>query len=218
MTKQDKGRPTRQTAGVRSMSIQRALVWAFRNECARLAPPGSIEPSDTRPGVSTVWVMIQRGNLGCKVEGGGISHPHEDAEAIAGVVSGLPDALGGFRMATTIAELARADLEPDWLEGQRARCVPLIQRRNRFGTYAKPEVLHSITYKHAGRTYTRKVEWCRVTYTPSPSQIESGRRRYGEWRQALDEIRQALQSMAVLRRIVITDELPPAEPWAIYRT
>lgn len=198
---------------IRTMSIQQALVWTFRRECARLVTPGEIEREDMRPDVSTVWIMIQRGAVGCKVDGGGRSDPHEDAEAIAGVVSTLPEHLGGFRMATTIAELARADMEPDWLVGAKARCVPMFPTRNAYGVHAKVETRETISYKARGRTYKRKVEFCRVTYSPSPAFIASQRRRYAEWRNALEELAAVLRSVQVLRRIRINDQLPPAEPW-----
>jgi len=45
---------------------------------------------------------MQRAALGCKVDGGQHkigSYTHEDAEVIAATVAGMPDSLGGIRMA-----------------------------------------------------------------------------------------------------------------------
>lgn len=56
---------------------------------------------------------MQRAALGCKIDGGQYkmgTYTHEDAEVIAATVAGMPDTLGGKRMAIRVAELARAGL------------------------------------------------------------------------------------------------------------
>ena len=57
------------------------------------------------------YVLIQRARLGCQVDGGRYkigSYTHADAEVVAAILAGMPDALGGKRMAIRVAELARA--------------------------------------------------------------------------------------------------------------
>ena len=92
-----------------AMSIQQALEWAFGVEKAQLELP---EPSDPerahRSGFGLEYVLIQRAALGCKVDGGQHKiggYTHEDAEVIAATVAGIPDHLGGKRMAIRVAEL-----------------------------------------------------------------------------------------------------------------
>ena len=77
-------------------------------------------------GFGLEYVLLQRGALGCKVDGcqhkmG--SYTHADAEVIAATVAGMPDSLGGIRMAIRVAELVRARLTPDWMPGVMPHCV-----------------------------------------------------------------------------------------------
>ena len=198
----------------RSMSVERALDWAFRREFAKLVHPDDIGPEGYRPDVSTIWVMIKRGDLGCKIEGGGSSDPHEDAEVIAAIVANLPVALGGFRMATEIAEMARGGTTPDWMPGANQRCVPVAwHKANQHGPRARTEVWETVEYLHRGRRYKREVPYCPVTYTPTVSQIGAARRRYLDWYAALLEIRHQLQVCGMLKTIEVTDAMPPMTPW-----
>lgn len=67
---------------------------------------------------------MQRAVLGCKVDGGRHkrdSYTHPDAEVIAATVAGLPDSLGGIRMALRVTELARAGLDAECCA---ALCTP----------------------------------------------------------------------------------------------
>ena len=78
-------------------------------------------------GFGLEYVLLQRAALGCKVDGGQHkmgSYTHPDAEVIAATVAGMPDSLGGIRMAIRVAELARAALragrdqaQPAWRAG-----------------------------------------------------------------------------------------------------
>lgn len=198
----------------RSMPVRDALEWAFRREYAQLQPPGEIEPEYPRPGVSTIWVMIQRGNLGCKIDGGGRSDPHPDADVIAAIVSALPDSAGGFRMATQVAELARAGIEPDWMPGARQRCVPVgWHKENQHGPRARTEVWETIEFVHRGRRFKREVPYCPVTYTPTATQISAARRRYLDWYAALLEIGHQLRTCGMLKTVEVTTVMPPLTPW-----
>lgn len=87
----------------RVMSITRALEWAFRVEQARVEfddlgdAAGSI-----RQGIDGIWLMMQRGVLGCKIDGGGHSEPAWDAQVIASAVASLPEGFDGRSMAATV--------------------------------------------------------------------------------------------------------------------
>lgn len=111
----------------RAMPVQAALEWAFRIEKAQLElPPREADEPAGRFGLE--YVLLQQAMLGCRVDGGQFktsSATHPDAEVIAATVAGLPDSLGGKRMALQVTELARAGLTPEWMPGAVPRCVPV---------------------------------------------------------------------------------------------
>lgn len=206
----------------RVMSVQAALDWAFRREYAQLLPPDSIEPEGYRPGVSTIWVMIQRGNLGCKIEGGGSSDPHEDADVIAAIVSMLPDALGGFRKATEIAEMARHGMTPDWMPNATPTYGPVARTFNQHGwqaSVADSRHLGALGWlptkrrNKKGVVVEEEVRFCPVTFTPTAAQVAAARRRYLDWYACLLEIRHNLRICKMLKTIEVSEQMPPMTPW-----
>ena len=201
----------------RSMSVQQALEWAFRVEHAQLELP---EPPDTERehgfGFGLEYVLLQRAILGCKVDGGQYkigSYTHEDAEVIAATVAGMPDSLGGKRMAIRVAELARAGLTPDWMPGAVPRCVPVEMKRNQHGERATTIVVGTERVLSRGKWRTVEVLACPVTFSPHPQQIEAARRAYDHWWRALDWIRDGLGSGAMLRVLEVMPSMPEARPW-----
>jgi hypothetical protein len=60
-------------------------------------------------------------------------HTYNDAEILAATLAGMPDSLGGKRMAIYIVELARAVMTLDWLPGVVPHCVPVETKRNQHG-------------------------------------------------------------------------------------
>ena len=159
---------------------------------------------------------MQRAALGCKIDGGRYKlgdYTHEDAEVIAATVSGMPDSLGGKRMAIRVAELARAGLTPDWMPGAVPRCVPLEMKRNRHGDHATTVVVGAERVLSRGKWRTVEVRACPVTFSPYPQQIEAARRDYLAWRMALRWVRDGLQVGGMLRDIEIVVGLPKANPW-----
>lgn len=196
---------------VRSLSVLQALHWAFGREHAALdfEDNGS---GAARLGVSTVWVMMQRGQLGCQIDGGGRSHSHDDADVIAAILEAMPHELGGRAMAVQIAGLARAGLAPDWMKGARPRCVPVAWRNTKHGPFAKTAVVGIEVYQHRGREIRIRREACPVRYIETHEQISAARGHYLDWWGALLWLRQEL-SGAGLRSIVITREMPVISPW-----
>jgi hypothetical protein len=202
----------------RSMSVQQALEWAFRVEHAQLELP---EPPDSERehgfGFGLEYVLLQRAILGCKVDGGQYkigSYTHEDAEVIAATVAGMPDSLGGKRMAIRVAELARAGLTPDWMPGAVPRCVPVEVKRNQHGERATTVVVGTERGLSRGKWRTVEVLACPVTFSPHPQQIEAARRAYDDWWRALDWAREGLLAGGMLHDVEITSVMPKAEPWA----
>lgn len=213
------GRATRAGQGrqKRSMSVQQALEWAFRVEHAQLELP---EAPDTEReqgyGFGLEYVLLQRAILGCKVDGGQYkigSYTHEDAEVIAATVAGMPDNLGGKRMAIRVVELARAGLTPDWMPGAVPRCVPVETKRNQHGERATTVVVGTERVLSRGKWRTVEVLACPVTFSPHPQQIEAARRAYDDWWCALDWVRDGLRAGAMLRDLEVMPTMPKARPW-----
>jgi len=125
----------------------------------------------------------------------------------------MPDSLGGKRMAIRVAELARAGLTPDWMPGAVPRCVPVDVRRNRYGDRATTVVVGTERVLSRGKWRTIEVLACPVTFSPHPQQIESARRGYDDWWQALVWVRDGLITGRMLREVEVTVAMPKARPW-----
>jgi hypothetical protein len=199
------------------MSVQQALEWAFRVEHAQLELP---EPPDLKRGhgfgFGLEYVLLQRAILGCKIDGGQYklgSYTHEDAEVIAATVAGMPDSLGGRRMAIRVAELARAGLTPNWMPGAVPRCVPVETKRNQHGERAATIVVRTERVLSRGKWRTVEVLACPVTFSPHPQQIEAARRAYDDWWRALVWVRDGLRTSSILRDFEILPAMPKVMPW-----
>lgn len=211
----DRGlRATPQRAGRirRDLSILQALDWAFRVECAGMDFAEATRGEGDRVGVSTVWVMMQRGALGCQIDGGGTSAPHDDAQIIASYLAALPVARGGRAMAAQIASLARLGMVPDWMPDARPACVPRAWS-GKGGRFARTEVVGRIVTKRRGREVVHDVLCCPVTYTSTAAQIGRARRNYLDWWGALLDLRGDLVVGQALRTIRLTAAMPPLSPW-----
>jgi len=203
----------------RALGVQAALEWAFRVEKAQLELPERPDPervSGTGTGFGLEYVLMQRAALGCRVDGGRYKmggYTHEDAEVIAATVAGLPDSLGGKRMAIRVTDLARAGMTPDWMPGAMPRCVPVETRRNQHGERAVTTVVSTVRVLSRGRWRTVEVLACPVTFSPHPEQIASARRSYDDWWQALGWVRDWLIEGRMLREVEVTAAMPRARPW-----
>ena len=166
----------------RALGVQAILEWAFRVEKAQLELPVRRDIDEEGFGFGMEYVLIQRALLGCKVDGGGRSsqsYTHQDAEIVAATLAGMPDNLGGKRMAIYVAELARAGMAPDWLPGVVPRCVPVATKRNQHGEQSTTMVVGIERVLHRRRWRSVEVLACPVTWRPHPEQIASARRGYG---------------------------------------
>lgn len=193
----------------REMSIRRALEWAFAQERVSV---DFDEIHDGPGGVDTIWRLMQRGRLGCKVDGGGRSPRHDDAEIIASFVARLDEGHGGRGMAVEIARLARCCTVPDWMPRAVPRCVPVDVVENPHGVFARTSVVGKVEVRKRGRKKMVDVVACPVTFRPSAAKIASARRDYLQWWGALLDLRVTLAA-AGLRTIAVTQEMPPMKPW-----
>ena len=200
----------------RALGVQAALEWAFRVEQAQLELPPPKDGAEEGFGFGLEYVLLQRAMLGCKVDGGQHkmgSYTHADAEVIAATVAGMPDSLGGIRMAICVAELARAGMTPDWMPGAVPRCVPLEIKNNQHGERAKTIVVGTERMKTRGKWRTVEVLACPVTWRPHPEQIASARRGYEDWWQTLDWVREGLIAGGMLREVEVAAAMPKRAPW-----
>lgn len=218
-----KASPVLATPSSRPMPIQRALEWAFGTEHARLEFDEFGETSGAlRDGVDGIWIMMQRGRVGCTVDGGGWSAPADDADIIASAVSNLPEAHGGRKMAAEIAGLARAGIAPDWMRDARPRYVPVEIRTNRHGDFAATADARHLGSQgwpaqartgRKGRVHMDPVLFTPVKLVPTASQIAAARRRYLDWWGALLWLAGDLDALQILGRVEITGGMPPMTPW-----
>ena len=212
------GRTVRTGSGrpKRSMSVQQALEWAFRVEKAQLELPLPPDIEEEGFGFGLEYVLLQRAALGCKIDGGQHKiggYTHEDAEVIAATVAGMPDSLGGKRMAIRVAELARAGLTPDWMPGAVSRCVPVEMKRNQHGERATTIVVGTERVLSRGKWRTVDVMACPVTFSPRQELIDAARRDYDDWCKALGWIRDGLIAGGMLREVDVTAVMPKGRPW-----
>ncbi|MES2814518.1 MAG: hypothetical protein V4720_06450 [Pseudomonadota bacterium] len=209
--------PRREVARRQVLPIRAALEWAFGNECASL-DFAEDKGDNVRPGVSPLWTVLQRGQLGCQVDGGGWSPPAREADMLASAVANLPAEIEGRRigrsMAIRIAELARSGQTPDWGEDLKPQCIPIGWRcENQFGAQAVTEVVRYEKVTHRGRITEHPVLACPVTYTATAATITQLRRQYQDWVTALAWLAADLRQRRILDRITITAVLPDPEPW-----
>jgi hypothetical protein len=202
----------------RALGVQAALEWAFRVEKAQLElpPPQDVTEEGFGFGFGLQYVLLQRAALGCKIDGGQHKiggYTHEDAEVIAATVAGIPDSLGGKRMAIRVAELARAGLTPDWMPGAVPRCVPVEVKRNQHGARATTVVVGTERVLARGRWRSVEVLACPVTFSPHPHQIDAARQAYDDWWLALDWVREGLIEGGMLREVEVTEAMPKVRPW-----
>ena len=200
----------------RALGVQAALEWAFRVEQAQLELPPRKDGAEEGFGFGLEYILLQRAILGCKIDGGQHKmggYVHADAEVIAATVAGMPDTLGGKRMAISVAELARAGLAPDWMPGAVPRCVPVEVRCNQHGERAITIVVGTERIQTRGKWRTVEVLACPVTFSPHPHQIEAARRAYHDWWRALGWVGEGLIAGGMLRDIEVTAAMPKAKPW-----
>ena len=207
----------------RALGVQAVLEWAFRVEKAQLELPQRRDIDEEGFGFGMEYILIQRALLGCKVDGGGHSsqsYTHQDAEIVAATLAGMPDSLGGKRMAIYVAELARAGMTPDWLPGVAPRCVPTLIKQNQHGSHVGTVVVGTERIRVRGPTArgtwkTIDILACPVTWRPHPEQIASARRGYEDWWQALDWVRDGLLAGGMLREVEVTTAMPKVRPWEL---
>ncbi len=188
------------------VSIQQLLIWAFQSERVSIDFEGGV--GEAPPAYGVEYVIQQQGLLGCKVDGGGRSPSHPDADLVADALAVLPDVRGGRRMALWIAELARAGRTPDVMADAVPYVAPRETGRNRFGQYAMTE---GGTFVTGGKIHN--VRYCPISYPVTAQMIGRARRAYLEWWGALLELRHTFQVYNNLSAFEVTNAMPSQRPW-----
>jgi hypothetical protein len=160
--------------------------------------------------------MMEQARLGCRVDGGGYSEPHPDADLVASAVAQLPDYLGGRRMAVDIADLARARRHPDFMAGALPYFEPVAwAQSNRHGRSSKTQVIGQCVDVRKGKPVNVDVLVCPVRCRNDAAVIGRARRSYLNWYGALLDLRATFRLGGDLSSWHITDEMPVRAPWAV---
>lgn len=211
----------RPAAGKQMISVFDLLVWAFRDECAQLEFDEIAGTSGERPGVDTIYRLMESARLGCRVDGGGRSEPHPDADVVASAVAALPAAFGGRSMAVMIAEHARAARLPDCLIGVKPVYYPAAVVMNRHGERAKMADASDLAngwkpYQRRnkkGALVAERSSYCPCYVSPSIQEVQARRRDYLRWWSALLEIKTTFQGFNNLSCWIVSSKMPPRAPW-----
>lgn len=201
-------------AAVREMTIQQALEWAFAVERAQIDFDETGAHEFDRPGIDNLWILQRQRELGCRVDGGGSSDPHPDAQIIAASVEALPIGVGGRRMALLVAECARARRAPEWRADERRAVVPSGWDCTDHGFKAHEVKADTWVWRdrHRNRREVRGMA-CPVTYTGSATVLAKRRREYLAWYGALLHLLSELSWCSAFTTLELVDGLPDLSPW-----
>ena len=207
----------------REISILKLIEWAFQREHAQLDfDERSRLCGQPLPSVGIEYVFMQRGLTGARIDGGGRSWPHDDADLVADAVAHLPEVLGGRMMAVQIAHLARVGSVPDAMIGATPRVVPVewhINQNGMRGATADAAELGGNGWPAQERRNRKGVivrdivRYTPVRIDPTPDQIGRARRNYIRWWAALRDLRESLDQLGLLTAHNLTMDMPPRAPW-----
>lgn len=201
--------------GKLEVSALELIEWAFQREKVGLDFDEIERETGARPGVGMEYIMMERARLGCRVQGGGNSPRHHDADMVAASLACLPETYGGRRMAVLIAELARAGEVPDWMGGAVPACEPVDWRGSKHGRYAVREVCRVPGLRWPADQVAGRDDgyWCPVIYPVDARMIAAARRRYLDWRGAIHHLQFIFQKACHLTSFTVSTSLPPRAPW-----
>lgn len=201
--------------GKLAVGVLDLIEWAFQRERAGLDFDEIERETGARAGFGVEYLMILQAQLGCRVDGGGSSPRHPDADIVAAALACLPDVYGGRRMAIQIAELARVGGRPDWRLDGLASCVPIAWRGSKHGRFAVTEACTDLGSRWPSSQLTERLkgQWCRVGYSNLAGEATERRRRYTRWWGALLELRQNLQVCSSMTSFTVSDAMPARRPW-----
>ncbi|MEX5600945.1 hypothetical protein [Pseudophaeobacter sp. C1-32P7] len=215
----DQARERTGPGGKVEVGVWELICWAFQREKVGVDFDEIERETGAKPGVGMEYILMEQARLGCRVQGGGTSPAHHDADIVASTLAVLPENCGGRRMAIWIAELARSGRVPEW----RAEPTvgPSATTTNRHGTRARTSDAaelgsegwpHQLRRKRNGSAVMEPVPYCPIEIRPTAREVASMRRGYLQWWSALLEIKYALQ-ISHLTAHVVTEAMPLSAPW-----
>lgn len=195
----------------RTMSVQRALEWAFADEKAQIDFDVTGKDEFARVGTDMIWRAMQDALVGCKVDGGGTSDPSVDAQIIASIVESVLDP----KTALDVVMWARARACPNWLpQGARSFVYPLQWDYDPDGRMVG-QIDHGprTPYRdEKGRARHYRPSWVPVRCSYSAAVLDAARMAYLDWVEALGVVALALRQRGLLET-EITAVLPVPDPW-----
>lgn len=197
------------------VAIWDLLQWAFQREFASVEFEDAGAVAEFAPAsFGMEYVLMERARLGIgRIDGGGSSPPHPDADLVAAALAVLPEGHGGRRMALCVAEYARIGALPNCKPTGRLQCVPQKWgRENQHGRMAATERVGVETYVHRGRVRQMERRACMVKYTDTADELARARRHYLAFWGALMFVRTALADDQ-LTGWRLTGGMPPMRPW-----
>ena len=218
-------RAARGVAERRPTDVWSLIVWAFQREAARLDLQSDNFTDGSVGGygfTSMTAIIAEHEKLGCRVDGGGRSDPHPDADLVASALSVLPEGCGGQKMALTIVEHARANTMPDWRV--ETYLAPREWNSNQHGHMAKTADAAELgatgwpaqqRINRKGVRVSEMVRYCPVIVQGSAAVVAARRRHWLLFRAALLELRTTFQFANDLTSWVVSDQLPPLRPWSV---
>ncbi len=200
------------------IAIWDLIVWAFKSECAQLDHPKMVVDYGHQM-VSSSYLICRHEMLGCHIDGGGRSEPHPDADVVASAVAVLSDGVGGWRMATWIAELARVGVLPDW--SVPCSVTAADWQGNAHGRTGKvaasvdvdPDNGFEIPRTARGNDHRVFGRCCPVIIRGDASQQARARRSYSQFILALHELKLSLGFGCDLTAFRVTKDMPAIRPW-----
>ncbi|QIZ79063.1 hypothetical protein [Thalassovita gelatinovora] len=196
------------TDGKEMVGIKALLEWAFAVEKADLSVTMDHSELGGYGYASSTAAIMRHEQLGCRIDGGGKSDPHPDAEAVADMLVNC----ASWSMAIRVAELSRAGRVPEWDLGQQRLQPRAWSKRNHLGQHGKTEVCRVVEYVQRGRQRRREDLWVPCCWVPSHCQIAAARRDYLDWWGALLELSSALNGYN-FDKFHLIDRMPPMTPW-----
>mgnify|MGYP000032078608 CR=1 FL=1 len=203
------------SATPREVTILQLLDWAFQKEKIRIDfDQGANErPQGALKGYGMEHILMRQAELGCRVQGGGTSEPHPDADAVADALAQLPEGVGGRRMALVIADLCRAGETLGWGSDLAPQVQPIDWKQTKHGRFAVTETCGKARYTSRGKVREVDLRCCPITIENHPRDQARARRDYLLWWSALKELRDTFRIYGGLTAHQVTEALPPMKPW-----
>lgn len=202
----------------KTISIDQLLAWSYRDMRAQ-SSRGLYEQEAEADGYEWhgrscdgVAAMMEIGRVGCRIQGGGSFAKVSEIGDHDIVDEHVRSLLSRFEQALVITN-AMTGSAPDWKPAARHRLAPvdwMTLEADKPGWNAKAgEHMAKVEYTDSRPAWP----YCPVWEIDKPEMVELFRGQYTRWAGCLALIHEVLAAGDVLRKHVLSDELPHPEPW-----